>query len=167
MIKKMVLFLAIVLNCNVLSAAEITKSLTVNVDNRPVMTLSTPQDWTAEVFNGQTFINPGKLEARIQLCNVSGAKTVEAAEAKLIEVIKSQVTDFKIKEVRALTIAGKPGKHFIGTGAEADDGDPSIAEVFIFQFGDTLFILCVHGEGSGAAEARENILSMLASAKKP
>ena len=147
-------------------AAGNSKILTFSVDKKPVFTLQLHKNWTSEINGGKTSIDPGKFEAHIQIWNIPKASTVKDAVPIVPEIIKGDVTDFKKVKTESLTVAGSKGKHIIGTGTEADDGDPSNAEVFLFSVGDKVFLLCAHGEGTGAAKARSSILEMLATLKK-
>jgi hypothetical protein len=141
--------------------------LSVAVDNKPALAIQLPEGWTAKNNAGTTTIKSPKFEVHIQLWHVPNAKTVADAVARVPDFIKGEVTEFKAVATSDIKVAGVGGKHIIGTGSEADDGDPSNAEVFLFSVGGKVFLVCAHGEGAGAANARASILQMLASAKKP
>jgi hypothetical protein len=92
--------------------------------------------------------------------------SVEEAEKQVAELIKGQVTKFKATETKAITVAGAPGKQVTGSGEEADDGDPSNADVYFFSVEGKVYMLCAHGEGDGSVKNRPVIASLLASVKK-
>ena len=66
----------------------------------------------------------------------------------------------------ALTIAGTPARRMMGTGTEADDGDPGDADVIVFKTGENYFIACTHAESLQAA-AQEWMLHIVQTAKAP
>lgn len=142
------------------------KELKISLDTKPVFTLQLLDDWTSEIEGAKTTIRPGRFETHIQIWNVSNANTVQDAIPLVPDMIKSEVTDFKNSDVKDISIADSTGKHIIGSGTEADDGDPSNAEIFLFSCGGKIFLLCAHGEGNGAATARSTILKMLDTMKK-
>jgi hypothetical protein len=151
---------------NAVFAAENSNVTTVPVGNKPALSLRLPPGWTSEYDGVQTNINAGQFGVRLQLWNVARARSVKEAFPLVAETIKGQVLKFKPRQTAELPIAGSAGKHLIGTGTEADDGDPSQAEIFLFSVGEKVFLLCAHGEGKGPASAREEILKMLATARR-
>ena len=153
--------------CIATLAADKAKTLTVSVDKKPALTLQLGDGWTSKVKGDKTSISSPKIAVNIQLWPVPNAKTVAAAIALVPGMIASEVTDFKTVATKDITVAGTPGKQIIGTGTEADDGDPSNAEVFLFSVGGQVFLLCAHGEGDNAAKQHATILEMLATAKQP
>ena len=96
---------------------------------------------------------------------VPGAVVPGDALVGLAAGIHDEVHDFKAVKVEELTLAGKPGKHVIGVGSEADDGDPSNAEVFVFVVGSKVYMACVHGENTAAQELRPMAMKVINSAK--
>ena len=154
--------------CATAVAADKSTTLTVVVDQKPALTLQLPGDWTTKEFKGGKIrITPANAPVHIQLWNVANAKTVADALPLVAEVVKSEVTDFKAVESKDVTLGDASGKHLIGTGTEADDGDPSQAEVFLFAVGGKVFLVCAHGEGEGAAKVRAAVLDVLSTAKQP
>ena len=83
------------------------------------------------------------------------------------KTIVGEVTDFKSTDVKDIKIAGAAAKHVLGTGKEADDGDPSNTEVFLFTVNSKTYSACVHGEGIDAEKLRPSVIRMLDSAKAP
>jgi len=140
-------------------------AVTISADNVPALVLSVPKD---------ARVSPSKEKTVIQTTNmflhvwpVPGAKTVADAAARVGEVIKGDVLKFAATKTNDLTLAGAPARHLIGNGAEADDGDPSTADVVIFTVGNHAFVACVHGEGNDASCEREPMLAVLRTAKSP
>jgi len=148
-------------------AADASRQLAFAVDKKPALTMQLLPGWTAKNSADKIDLKPEKFEVHIQLWNVAKANSVAAAVAMVPEFIKSEVTEFKAVSTKDIKVAGGGAKHLIGTGSEADDSDPSNAEVFLFSVGGKVFMICAHGEGEGAAKARASILQMLATAKKP
>ncbi len=144
--------------------AGAAKPYTLSVDNKPALTLQLPDKWTAKSHDGKTDIKT-EYEVHIQLWPMFGAKTVAAATTLVPEFIKGEVTEFKTVKSEDINIAGAPAKHLIGTGSEADDGDPSNADVFLFSVGGKVFLVCAHGEGTGAAKVRAALMHVLSTAK--
>ncbi len=141
--------------------------LTVAVDTKPALSLQLPDNWSAKSKDGVTTIKAGKYEVHVQLWPVAKAKSVQEAMPMVAELIKGEVSDFKAGKAGNLTVAGGAAKHIVGTGTEADDGDPSNVEVYLFSVGGKVFLLCAHGEGHGAANARGDITKVLSTTAKP
>ena len=83
----------------------------------------------------------------------SGAQTLE---------VVSEVTHFTPTTTTDLKIAGAPAKQLIGSGEEADDGDPSNADVTLFTVNGVVYVLVNHAEGDGAAKKRAELSQALA-----
>lgn len=149
------------------NANAASKVLAFNVDNKPALTMQLPDDWTSKGDATKTDIHAGKHEVHIQLWRVANVKSVQDAIPMVADLIKSEVTEFKAHETKSITVAGSAAKHIIGTGSEADDGDPSNAEVYLFSSGGNVFLMCAHGEGTGASKVRSSLVKVLATAKKP
>jgi len=164
--QKIVLVLLIALFCSPACAAG-PSTLVVSVDQKPALSLQLPEGWTSEfdAKKNQSDIKQPKFEIHINLWNVPKIQTVAAAKPLVDDVIKGEVTDFRVTGTKDVSIAGEKGQLFIGTGSEADDGDPSYLEVFLFAVGGKVFLLCAHGEGNGAAAAHDSLMEMLATAK--
>lgn len=152
--------------CVAAIAAGTNNLMTVFVGQKPALTLQLLEGWTSTSKDGKTNI-ASPFEVHVQLWTVPNARSVADATALVPEFIKEEVAEFKGVTTKNIKVAGGAGKHIIGTGSEADDGDPSNAEVFLFAVGGKIFLICAHGEGEGAAKARASILQMLATAKKP
>jgi hypothetical protein len=93
---------------------------------------------------------------------LSGASVADA-EKNAATAIVSQVTEFKLTSAIALTIVGNSARQLVGTGMEADDGDPSNAEVTIFTACGKVFLLIAHGEGDGTTKRHGEIMTILSS----
>ena len=164
-----ILIAALVAVCNIGLAADPAQGtpLTVSVDKKPALVMTLPDKWTSKDSEEKTILIPEKKYPHIQLWNVKDAKSVEDARSKVADIIKSEVTEFKVKESKDVTVAGSTGCDIVGTGAEADDGDHSNAEVFLFAVTGKVFVLCVHGEGDEAAKQKSNVMQILGTVKSP
>ena len=164
-----ILIAALVAVCNIGFAADPAQgtSLTVSVDKTPALVMTLPDKWTSKDSEEKTILIPEKKYPHIQLWNVKDAKTVEDAKSKIADIIKSEVTEFKAAESKDITVAGSKGCDIVGKGAEADDGDNSNAEVFLFAVGGKVFVLCVHGEGDEAVKQKSNVMQILGTVKSP
>jgi hypothetical protein len=165
--RKTILILAIASFCTTAFAAGDAKPLTVEVGKKPALALQLLEGWSAMTKGVTTTLKSEKLEVHVQLWNVPKVSSVAASVSLVPALIKGEVTDFKTTSSEDIEVAGGKGKHLIGTGTEADDGDPSNAEVFLFPVAGKVFLICAHGEGKGAEQARAPILEMLATVKKP
>ena len=166
--QKTLVALALAAFCLAAGAADTATTLTIAVDKTPALVLQLPAGWTSnEGKDGRSILVPPKRGAHLQLWSVAAAKTVAEALPLVPGIIKGEVTDYKAVETKDITVAGQPAKHLIGTGTEADDGDPSNAEVFLFAVGGKVFLLCAHGEGVSASRQRAAVLDLLATAKQP
>ncbi|HEY7088618.1 MAG TPA: hypothetical protein VH518_11055 [Tepidisphaeraceae bacterium] len=103
-------------------------------------------------------------EMRVYVWMVGG--TVDSAVAGVAGAIKDEFKGFKATSTTPLTIAGSPAVRMVGTGAEADDGDPGTADVIVFKVGDHVFVAGVHGEHLPAAE-QQWLLNVVQTAAKP
>jgi hypothetical protein len=164
--QKSAIVLLIALFCSPACAAG-PGALVVSVDQKPALSLQLPEGWTSEfdAKKNQSDIKQPKFEIHINLWNVPKVQTLAAANPLVDAIIKGEVTDFRVTETKDVTIAGAKGRLLVGTGSEADDGDPSFLEVFLFSVGGKIFLLCAHGEGNGAAAAHDSLVGMLATAK--
>ncbi len=153
--------------CCVASAAEAAKPLSVSASDKQLsITLELLDGWKTSVAkDGSTAIEVPMSGVHLQISALGNA-SVDEASGKAPELIKGQVTDFKVSETKPITVAGAPGKVLTGTGEEEDDGDPSNAEVYFFSVEGKVFMLCAHGEGHGAVKNRKLIAALLASVKK-
>jgi hypothetical protein len=64
--------------------------------------------------------------------------------ARLAEVIKGEVLNFKPETTTDITVAGALAKRLFGPGVEADDKDEGHADVVVFSLGGRVFVSCVH-----------------------
>jgi hypothetical protein len=124
-----------------------------------------PEGWKSFTADGRTTLTPKLQRCHIQLWTVPGAAAPADVLPRVAGLIQDEVREFKVVSTEDLVIAGKPAKHLIGTGLEADDGDDSNAEVFIFSAGRSVILVCAHGEGEGAAVQRAEILAILDTAR--
>ncbi|MEI8195037.1 MAG: hypothetical protein WCI73_03925 [Phycisphaerae bacterium] len=128
----------------------------------PVLSLQTPADWKCTREGDKVKI---AIEHSNDILIRPVLGTPADAVAGIPAAIHDEVHDFKVTASKDITLAGKPAKHVIGTGEEADDGDPSNTEVFLFTVGNTTYLACVHGEHDAAASIRAAVIQTLDSAK--
>lgn len=128
---------------------------------KPAFTLSLPAGWDGTQLDAKTIIHPGAKHPHIQIW-ATDAKDLAAATAGVAKLVESEVVHFVATTTTDLTIAGAPAKQLIGTGEEADDNDPSNAEVTLFTVGGTVYVLINHAEGDGAAKQRGALATVLA-----
>lgn len=153
--------------CCVADAAETTTPLTLpSADKKASITLQLGEGWkTYASKDGNTTIEIPMSGVYIEVLAVSGA-TLDEAVKNVADLIKGQVTHFTVTETKQIQVAGGPGKQLTGTGEEADDGDPSHADVYIFTVEGKVYLICAHGEGNGSVKNRPVLASLLASVKK-
>jgi len=152
--------------CCTASAADKTTPLTVpSADKKGGITLQLSEGWkTSTEKDGAVTIDLPKSGVHIQVWALKQA-TVDASIKEVADLIKSQVTNFKVTETKTITVAGAPGKQLTGTGKEADDGDPSNADVYFFSVAGKVFMICAHGEDDTAVKSRPALTTLLASIK--
>jgi len=97
---------------------------------------------------------------------VPGAQTVDGAVGHVSMQIVSEFKDFKPDQTADLTVAGVPAKRLVGTGHEADDGDPGDADVIVFKIGDHVFVACNHGESLNPV-GQQGMLTLVQTAQLP
>jgi len=157
------LLLAVALGSSTaLFAAETAPHATVQNGAKPAFSLILPTGWDALQSDDKTVIHPGAKHPHIQVWATT-AKDLTAATTNVANVIVSEVTHFIPTTATDLTIAGAPAKHLIGSGEEADDGDPSNADVTLFTVNGVVYVLVNHAEGDGAAKKRAELTQVLAS----
>lgn len=145
-------------------ASAFAADATVTADGKPVLTLPLPTGWTtATTADSRTVLIPAQKSPHIQIWCVTG--TVTEVAAKAAALIVSEVKDFAPTATVDLTIAGAPAKRLSGPGVEADDGDPSNAEVTVFTAAGHTFLCVSHGEGGGTAQRSAELAGILATAK--
>jgi hypothetical protein len=140
-------------------------SATLSVDGKPILALQVPADAKVTSSNGYVNIHTSKMSLHVWA--VPKAKTVEKALPHTAEIIKSEFIKYTITYTEDMVVAGAPAKHVIGSGNEADDGDPGHAEVVLFAVGKHIFAACVHGEFDDASRARAPMLAALQTAHAP
>lgn len=137
---------------------------TVTHDGKPAFTVALPDGWTSVAVDTKTSIRTDQKHPHIQVWATSAAD-IATAEKEVAKIVESEVTHFASNTSESLTVAGAPATALIGTGEEADDGDPSLAEVTLFTVGKTVYVLIAHGEGDGAAKQHDTLRKVLASTK--
>ena len=153
--------------CSACTAETTTTSLSVpSADKKAGITLQLPVGSKTYVCkDGSVSIDAPKASAHIQVWALSQS-SVEDAVKQVADLVKSQVTKFKVTESKTIRVAGADGKQLTGTGDEADDGDPSNADVYLFTVEGKVFMICAHGEGDSSVKSRATLTAMLASVKK-
>ncbi len=153
--------------CGLACAADVTTSLTVSsADKKAAITLELAAGWkTFTSKDGSTTIDIPLSGVHIQVWALSQTSVDEAAK-QVADLIKDQVTKFKVTETKPISVASVPGKQLIGTGEEADDGDPANADVYLFLIEGKIYMICAHGEGNGSVKNRPTLATLLASVKK-
>ncbi len=153
--------------CCSASAADVTPALTVpSADKKSSITLQLSEGWkTSPSKDDSVTIDVPMSGVHIQVWALSHASVDEAVK-QVADLIKGQVTKFKVTESKPISVAGAAGKQLTGTGEEADDGDPSNADVYLFSVEGKVFMICAHGEGDGSVKNRALLTALLASVKK-
>jgi hypothetical protein len=104
--------------------------------------------------------------SQVDIWLVADAKSVDDAMGKIPGQISSEFKDFKPTSMADLTVAGNPARRMMGTGTEADDGDPGSADVVVFKAGDHVFVACTHAEKI-PPDAPPMMMAILMTAKAP
>lgn len=152
--------------CCFASAAETTPLSVPSADKKAAITLQLSEGWTTyHNKDGSISIDIPKSGVHVQIWALSQASVDEAAK-QVPDLIKGQVTKFAVTETKPIIVAGTAGKQLTGTGEEADDGDPSNADVYLFSVEGKVFLICAHGEGDGSVKNRPTLATLLASVKK-
>lgn len=142
----------------ILSAAE----LAIPAKGGSSFVITAPEGWMEVAgADGSTTLNPPQKRPHIQVWVVAGKRSVDEVVADIATILTPQVKDFIIAQRTELTIAGAKAQLLVGTGTEADDGDPSNAQATVFSVGGRIWVLVSHGEGEGAAERAADISAML------
>ena len=147
-----------------LASAQDT-SVTLSVDGKPALALKVPA--AAKVLSTNGYLRIRTTNLSLHVWAVPNAKTANDALPRAAEIIKSEFVKFKTTATMDMVIAGAPAKHVIGSGNEADDGDPGNAEVVFFVAGGRVFAGCVHGESDDASKARAAMMEVLKTAQTP
>ena len=137
-----------------------------SADKKISITLDLLEGWkTSPSKDNAVTIDVPMSGVHFQVWALNHASVDEAAK-QVAELIKGQVTKFTVTESKTISVAGAAGKQLTGTGEEADDGDPSNAEVYLFSVEGKVFMVCAHGEGDGTVKNRTLLKTLLASVKK-
>jgi hypothetical protein len=139
--------------------------ITVSAGGAPVLALRVPRGAKVATTGGHTAIQTPSLA--LHLWTVAGAKTPDDALPGVAGLIQSEFVNFKATATNTITISGAPARQLLGSGTEADDGDPGNAEVVLFAVGGRVFAACVHGELDQAAKERAAMLAVLQTARVP
>ncbi len=137
---------------------------TVTNGGKPAVLLTLPTGWTAAASEAKVSIQTEKKHPHIQVW-ATAAADVATAEKQVATLVVSEVTGFTATTTTDLQIGGAPARQLIGTGLEADDSDPSNAEVTLFAIGKVVYVAIAHGEGDGAAKRHAEFNAVLATAK--
>jgi hypothetical protein len=152
-----------------LSAAALApaqdKSATLSVDGKPALVLKVAAAAKITSTNGYLKIQTTNLTLHVWA--VPNANTANEAAPRAAEIIKSEFVKFKFTASMGIEIAGASATQVIGSGNEADDGDPGKAEVVFFVVGGRVFAGCVHGEADEASKARAAMMTVLKTAQTP
>ena len=141
------------------------KTVTLTAGDAPAAVLTVPAQ--AKIYSNPpktTIVAPGMF---LSLWSVSGPANAADALPLVAAAIQGDVLQFQAGQTNALTVADAPAFHLIGTGVEADDGDPSTADVVVFAVADHAFMACVHGEHNDASREREPMLAALRTVHAP
>jgi hypothetical protein len=145
-------------------AAADTKSWVMQSAGTNVLKLSTPGNFKCAIADGSLHFTGPQYEVEFWLVN--GAQTVDDALKHVSTQISSEFKDFKPDHTTDLTVARSPAKRLVGSGHEADDGDPGDADVIVFKVGGHIFIACNHGESLNPA-AQQGMATLVQTAQKP
>lgn len=126
------------------------KTCTLQSGGKNVLSVMPSDNVTCTNKDGSlTLKSPGN---QLDIWLVAGATSVDDAIAKVPDQINSEFKNFKSKSSTDMTVAGNPAKRMMGSGNEADDGDPGSAEVIVFKAGAHVFVACIHAEHVPADE---------------
>lgn len=146
-------------------AVKDTTQMTITVDKKAAFNLNLLKGWTFKKSEYKYILIPPAKYPHIQLWYLKDNKNIASAEKDIAEIIKSEVLNFKISKKSEIKVANKAGVILTGSGLEADDQDPSNAEVFLFEVNSKVYVLCVHGEGDEAAKHSPDVKKMLTTIK--
>ena len=141
------------------------RTVTLSVDGKPALALKVAAAAKLTSTNGYAKIQTTNLTLHVWA--VPNARTANEAVPRAADLIKGEFVKFKTTATMDMVIAGAPAKHVIGSGNEADDGDPGNAEVVFFVVGGRVFAGCVHGEADEASKARAAMMTVLKTAQTP
>ena len=141
---------------------------TLTTGGADVLRLTAPAGTTCKAADGSLHVDAPKYDVELWL--VPGARTVDEGVARVGPQIADEFKDFKADTTTDLTVAGSAAKRLVGSGHEADDGDPGTADVIVFALGDRasvrVFVACNHGETINAA-GRDGMLALVQTARMP
>ena len=123
---------------------EDTKECVIRSGGKDVLKLRVPVDTASNPADGCVYLESNRRHVEFWL--VPGATSVNQAVPRVGEQIKNEFNDFKANTTMDLTVGGSPAKRLVGSGTEADDGDPGKADVIVFKAGGHIFVACAHGE---------------------
>jgi hypothetical protein len=145
------------------ATAVATKPCAMQSGGRDVLHLTIPAD--APTTPGDGTLTVMSRDGYVEFW-LTDAHTVDEAAARAGQIIVSEFKDLKVTTTTDLSVAGSPAKRLGGTGVEADDGDPGMADVVVFKAGGRVFVACTHGE-SMRKSAQRLMMDMVQSAKAP
>ncbi|MCY2927750.1 MAG: hypothetical protein NT031_20385 [Planctomycetota bacterium] len=147
-------------------AADEKNTAVLTSGGKGVLRLAIPAGAQTFDKDEMLIVAQGKGHCRFYVWTVKNARTLDEAAPRVGEVIKSEFIEFKLTGTKDLTIGGAPARMLAGTGKEADDSDPGLAEVVLFAAGQNVFAACVHGEELLPA-ARDLMMTAIHSARLP
>ncbi len=151
----------LLLTGSVLLSVAAAAEATVAANGKPAFALTLPAGWTAGAHDGITVLRAPEKHPHVQVWATT-ARDLAAATTGIATLVSPEVMHFTTVSSEPLTVAGAPATALVGTGEEADDGDPSQAEAVVFTVKGTVFVLLAHGEGEGAAQRRPDLRAALA-----
>jgi len=141
-----------------------TKSSVMQFGGASVLKITAPSDFKCVSGDGTLHFTGPKYEVEFWL--MPGVQTIEAAIPLVKTQIADQFKDFKLERTNDLKIAGAPAYELLGSGHEADDGDPGDADVIVFKVGDRIFVAVNHDESLTPA-GQQGLLSLVQTAALP
>ena len=141
-----------------------TPSCLMRAGGTNVLQLSVPAGVTCEPFDGRVRLDAPHATVNVWL--VRDARTVSDGVARAGGQVADEFKEFKADRTTDLTVAGSPAKRLVGSGEEADDGDPGTADVIVFAVGGRVFVACYHGERVDPA-GRQEMLAIVQTARRP
>jgi len=123
-----------------------------------------PAEWSTKDRGNRTdFLN--RQGRHFSIWALPEGTSLDAAVRDVASEIAEKVTGFEPSPQGEETVAGAKATHVSGPGTEQDDGDPSRAEVFVFELGGRVRVLCAHGEGDAAERLAPVALEILGTAR--
>ncbi len=159
------IFTSAILSFALVAIASAQETVTLNVDGKPALVLQAPE--SAKTTSSNAYVNIKTAKLSLYIWAAPDAKVAGDAVPRVGELIKSEFVKFKQTSAKDITVAGAPAKDVIGSGNEADDGDPGHAEVILFEVADHVFAACVHGEFDDAFRERDSMMAVLKTAHAP